>query len=51
MGAWVAEGCDWKEHTNRLNELKSEAKALQAGIDYLRGQAERIKRGNTWLKR
>ena len=45
----AAEGGDYKEATDRLRELRSEAEALQAGIDYLVGQAGLMKRLNHWL--
>ena len=49
LGAWVAEGCDYKEYTDRLAELRAERDALQAGLDYLDGQAGLLKRQHTWL--
>ena len=45
----AAEGGDYKEATDRLAELRAEAEALQAGIDYLVGQAGLMKRLNHWL--
>jgi hypothetical protein len=50
LGCWVAEGCDWREYTDQLADLRAEGEALQAGIDYLSGQAGLLKRINTWLK-
>jgi len=49
LGAWVAEGCDHKEHTDRLAELRAEMEGLQAGADYLAGQIDLMKRVNAWL--
>ena len=49
LGAWVAEGCDYKEYTDQLSDLGAEQEALQAGIDYLDGQLGLLKRVNSWL--
>ena len=49
LGGWVAEGCEYKEYTDQLAELRGEGEALQAGLDYLDGQAGLLKRQHTWL--
>lgn len=49
LGCWVAENCDWKEHTDNLAALRSEAEAIQAGINYLSNKIEMMKRVNNWL--
>ena len=51
LGAWVAEGCDYEVYTARLAELRLETEALEAGILYVDGQAELLKRSNYWLTR
>ena len=50
LGAWVADGCDYKEYTDRLAELRAEREALEAGLEYLNGQAGLMLRLNHWLK-
>ena len=50
LGVWVAEGCDWKEYTDRLAELRAEAEALGAALVYLDNQAALLKRSNSWLQ-
>ena len=50
LGALVAEGGEgYKESTDRLAELRAEAEALEAGIDYLNGRLDLLKRTNYWL--
>ena len=51
LGAFVVEGCDWKEYTDRLAELRAEIEALDAGLLYLAGQKELSIRLNHWLTR
>lgn len=50
LGAWVLEGCDWREYTDRLAELRAEAEALQAALTYADNLADKIKRNNNWLR-
>lgn len=50
LGAWLFEGCDWREQTDRLAELRAEKEALDAAIQYAGLLADKLKRGNTWLR-
>lgn len=50
LGAWVLEGCDWREYTDKLAELRAEAEALQAAVTYVDNLADRIRRGAPWLR-
>lgn len=50
LGAWVFEGCDHREQTDKLAELRAEREALEAAIQYAANLADTIKRGNTWLR-
>ena len=49
LGALVSEGGNYKKATNRLAELRAETEALEAGIDYLTGRMDLLKRTNYWL--
>jgi len=51
LGRLVAEGESHKKYTSRLAEIEREIKALSAGIKYLDGQSELLRRSNTWLER
>jgi len=49
LGCWVAEGCDHKEYTDRLADLRAEAEAIAAALVYLDDQAAILKRSNSWI--
>ena len=49
LGSLVSEGNNYKKQTDRLQELRLEAEAVQAGLDYLRNQVAVMKRQNNWL--
>ena len=51
LGGFVAEGCDYKEYTDRLAELRAEREALDAGILYIANQCDLLRRMNPWLAR
>lgn len=48
-GAMAAEGCDYKEFTDKLADLRAEAEAIKDAIDYLDKQAQVIKRANSGI--
>ena len=50
MGLAIASGEDWSGHAEQLSFLRLEGEALEAGILYLNGQCELMKRLNSWLK-
>jgi len=49
LGRIVAERQDWKKHAGQLADLKAERSALKAGLEFLSGRAEVLKRNNYWL--
>ena len=49
LGSVVSEGKNYKKQTDRLQEMRLEAEAVQAGLDYLRNQVAVMKRQNNWL--
>jgi len=48
-GAAYAAGKSIKEYTSRIPDLRLEAEIIQAAIDHLGGQADLLKRVNSWL--
>ena len=49
IGEQVAQGDDWKKSINRVGKLRLETEALAAGIKYIDGQIELLKRSHYWL--
>jgi hypothetical protein len=39
----------WHNRSERLQDLRAEAEAVQAGIDYLNNRAVLLKRANSWI--
>ena len=50
LGELVASGENYKKQLARLQGLRSQFEALEAGIVYLKGQCDLMRRMNTWLK-
>ena len=51
IGKQVAQGDDWQKSIARVGKLRLESEALEAGIRYINGQIELLRRSHYWLTR